>query len=324
MMKLAEAVVFLSLATSLHIGVWAASPASDGVVSGGSRAESSVALAAATPAMTAIARQWQRPLEVTVTPAALPHPAPEPITDATTAPKVPRPDRNHTVTALPKRPEAPALAPSPVAQTDAPARVAAPQTQAPPALATQAIDTTTATRPRTLSAPPAPVTPPDAPVVPHQETAPRADTMPPPAAPVPAVAAPEPAPAAAVRPQPRSKQPGQNATAPARATGQDAAHAAQSQSSNALQAKWGARIQRKVHRSMAYPRAASGSGTARVTLDVDRSGRLVSLRLVRSSGVAAFDAAALEAVKRARRFAKAPKELSEARYSFTLSLTFRP
>ena len=37
-----------------------------------------------------------------------------------------------------------------------------------------------------------------------------------------------------------------------------------------------------------------------------------------------FDVTDLEAVRRARRFAKAPDGLSAASYSFTLSLTFKP
>lgn len=330
MMKLAEAVVFLSLATSLHLGVWAASPASNGVASSGPETEAPVVLAAASPAMAAVARQWQRPPDVTAELVAQPNVSP----GATMAPKIPRPaDRGMTLAALHTRPKAPALAAPPVAQTEAPARVALTQTQAPPSLAARAPDLAMPPanphRQTVRSARPAPMPAPTSPTLPRHDAPPRADTVPPAPAPVAApVATPAPTPQESPPPEPRRTEPRSNAPAQNAAKAgqerQDAPNAAQSKARNALQAKWGARIQRKVHRSMVYPRAATGSGTARVALTVDRSGRLVSLRLVRSSGVAAFDAAALEAVKRARRFAKAPQDLSKAQYSFTLSLSFRP
>jgi protein TonB len=48
------------------------------------------------------------------------------------------------------------------------------------------------------------------------------------------------------------------------------------------------------------------------------------LRLIRSSGVSAFDDEALRAVRNAGRFPAAPQGLTDASYSFTLALTFRP
>jgi protein TonB len=99
-------------------------------------------------------------------------------------------------------------------------------------------------------------------------------------------------------------------------TGKPAAH-------DALQARWGAQIQRKVHRRLIYPHGATGAGTTRVALSVSPSGQLTRLHVLHSSGVAAFDEAALTAVRRAGRFPAAPDGLSEANYSFTLSLTFQ-
>lgn len=100
--------------------------------------------------------------------------------------------------------------------------------------------------------------------------------------------------------------------------------AAETARRESLQARWGLRIQRRVHRRLIYPRGATGTGTARVALTIDRSGRLAALRLTRSSGVAAFDRAALSAVRRAGRFPPAPEGLDLALYSFSLSLSFRP
>lgn len=306
MMKLAEAVVFVSLATSLHIGVWAASPARDGSQGDGDSAQAAVVVQTASPAMAAVVRQWQRPPEVAPVPAALPMvPA-----DTAAAPQRPTAESGLPLTALPDRPDAPALAAPPEAETDAPARLSVPEftppdAPSPPQAEAQPRPQTPPKRDTALAAPDAP----NAPSLPRVDAAPRAATAP--ATPRP----PEPAPRASTR---------QKAAAPAGQAAKDETHAASAKARNALQAEWGAAIQRRVHRGMAYPRGATGAGTARVALDVDRSGKLIGLRLVRSSGVDAFDRAALEAVRRARRFAKAPDGLSAASYSFTLSLTFKP
>lgn len=306
MMKLAEAVVFVSLATSLHIGVWATSPARDGSQAEGDSAQAAVVVQTASPAMAAVVRQWQRPPQVAPVPAALPM-APA---DTSAAPERPTAESGLPLTALPDRPDGPTLAAPPEAETDAPARlslpeVAPPQAPTVPQLPEQTGPQAPPSRDTALAAPDAP----NAPSLPRADAAPRAATAP--ATPRP----PEPAPRASTR---------QNAATAAGQAAKDETQSTASKARNALQAEWGAAIQRRVHRGMSYPRGATGAGTARVALDVDRSGKLTGLRLVRSSGVDAFDKAALEAVRRARRFAKAPDGLSAASYSFTLSLTFKP
>lgn len=86
-----------------------------------------------------------------------------------------------------------------------------------------------------------------------------------------------------------------------------------------LKAKWAAQIRAKVGRNMAAPRGATATGRARVAFSVSTSGKLLGLQLVSSSGNAAFDRAALRAVKRARRFPKAPGGLHNSSYRFTFS-----
>jgi protein TonB len=91
---------------------------------------------------------------------------------------------------------------------------------------------------------------------------------------------------------------------------------------NALLADWGGKIKRKVLRRKRYPSGTNATGTASLRVTVSRDGRLAGVSLRKSSGNAALDRAAVQAVKRAGRFAKAPKGLTKASYSFTLALTF--
>jgi len=90
-----------------------------------------------------------------------------------------------------------------------------------------------------------------------------------------------------------------------------------------LRAKWGATIRARIERAKRYPSAAGrAGGKVTVRLSVTRGGDLASVALATSSGNAALDAAALEAVRRAGRFPAAPKGLSEPAYAFSLTIRF--
>ncbi|NDR58421.1 energy transducer TonB family protein [Aliiruegeria sabulilitoris] len=90
-----------------------------------------------------------------------------------------------------------------------------------------------------------------------------------------------------------------------------------------LIARWGGGIRASIARQERYPSAAGwASGTATVALSVGRDGRLQSARIARSSGNAALDAAALDAVRRAAPFARAPRGLTDPQYSFSVPLRF--
>ncbi|WP_420004963.1 TonB family protein [Arenibacterium sp. LLYu02] len=89
-----------------------------------------------------------------------------------------------------------------------------------------------------------------------------------------------------------------------------------------LEAVWGAKIRAKVERRKRIPPGVRGEGQAVVAMTVSRSGQLVAARLARSSGVEAFDAAALKAVASAGPFPAAPAELTGAQYSFNLPISF--
>lgn len=122
--------------------------------------------------------------------------------------------------------------------------------------------------------------------------------------------------------QPKRQAEGASQQAQKGTSGQARAQAQTAQRTHALRAQWGSQIHAKVHRNMRYPRRASATGTAKLALTLASSGKLQGLQLVRSSGDAKLDDAAVNAVRRAGRFAKAPQGLPDETYTFSLSLTF--
>jgi protein TonB len=296
MMRPIEALVFLSLAGGAHVALWSVAPEQSGASADGAAA--AVTLAAA-PVQAALARAWQA--------------APDRAEAATPLPSPTAPDRvaalasvTDTRPTLPPVPGLTPVLPAALPQTDtAPPQVAPP----PPVPMIRPAPTGQTPRRPTAEAPrPAPPAP-DRATAQQVDTPVQADRAPPPR-PKPPAAPPKPASA--------------GATAKSGSGGRDAAQSAQPVNSDRLRARWGAQIQTKVHRRLIYPRGAKGSGTAKVALTVDRSGRLTGVKLVHSSGTPAFDDAALNAVRRAGRFPAAPAELTSASYGFTLSLAFRP
>lgn len=89
---------------------------------------------------------------------------------------------------------------------------------------------------------------------------------------------------------------------------------------HSLMAHWGAQIMARIER--ARPRVTA-SGQVTLTLTITRNGDLAGLSVARSSGDAALDQAALEAVRRVGHFPAAPDGLVEASYAFTLPIRFR-
>jgi protein TonB len=86
---------------------------------------------------------------------------------------------------------------------------------------------------------------------------------------------------------------------------------------------WGAKIRSKIARAKRYPHNSRATGTSVVRLTVRRDGALLGVSLVRSSGDATLDQAAIASVKRAKRFAKAPKELPGSSFHFVLPIEKR-
>ena len=324
-MRLTEALLFLPLAAGLHVGVWTVAPMSMGASATGGPGQDQVTLAAATAQHVAMAQRWQTPPQT----ARVPN---QPV------PAVARPD-------LPKFSAAhagPTLPPIPLLRPVLPA--ALPRTEPPPPPATQPVAVAKPpaqppVQPQTGMPPPL-RTPqeqadrtvqknqPSRPASPRPDALALADTALPPAPPAPKPprkpkATQTKPPSAPASPQ-RASGGGKTTKPQSGRSGKDATQSANAATRNALRASWGAKIQRKVLRRLVYPRGATGSGVARVALTIDRGGQLTRLRLAKSSGVEAFDQAALNAVRRTGRFPKAPGALTEATYTFSMSLTFKP
>ena len=90
----------------------------------------------------------------------------------------------------------------------------------------------------------------------------------------------------------------------------------------AAQAAWAGAIQSRIARHQSYPRGARGQGRVRLQMDILADGRLGGVRVDRSSGVAAFDKAALRAARAAAPFPAAPEGLAAARYAFAQWVNF--
>ena len=90
-----------------------------------------------------------------------------------------------------------------------------------------------------------------------------------------------------------------------------------------LIAQWGSAVHRAIARRKAYPHGTRASGTARIRLTLTGAGQLTALGVASSSGDAALDRAALDAV-RAARYPAAPKALGAGPHSFTVPLSFQP
>lgn len=89
-----------------------------------------------------------------------------------------------------------------------------------------------------------------------------------------------------------------------------------------LQAIWGAGIRAQIERRKRFPSGGRGSGQVVVTLTISRTGQLLGHGIQQSSGNAAFDQAALQAVARAGQFDAAPAELAQSSYRFALPISF--
>ena len=90
----------------------------------------------------------------------------------------------------------------------------------------------------------------------------------------------------------------------------------------AAQADWAQKIQSRIARHQVYPRGARGQGRVRLHMDIRADGALSSVRIDRSSGVAALDRAALRAAKAAAPFPPAPDGLNRSEYGFAQWVNF--
>jgi protein TonB len=89
-----------------------------------------------------------------------------------------------------------------------------------------------------------------------------------------------------------------------------------------LMAQWGGGIRARIERQKRYPRGTRASGTVHLTLTVSGAGQLLAAKVRQSSGDRALDAAALQAVQRARLPSK-PTQLPGESHAFNLPVAFR-
>lgn len=89
-----------------------------------------------------------------------------------------------------------------------------------------------------------------------------------------------------------------------------------------LMAAWGGEIRARIEARKAKPRGLWADGRAIVRITVSEDGKLRAANVIRSSGDARLDNAALVAVKRAGRLPAAPKGMGLAQASFDLPISF--
>ena len=319
---------FVALAAAVHAGIWVVTP--EGGRAGGEGGSDPVTLAASSPRMAAMVAEWERPVPVQDAAAAAPT---TPTPDA--HPSAPRPDPAPGAAPAPAAPPGTAAAPRlpRVDRTPLPAAAPALSDSAPALRPSQDAPQDTAQAapgPRTAPGRPAAPEAPEAPRAPQMAALPGIDRAPPEARapPPPATrpqARPDPEPAATpAQPAPSrraetargvgDRKAGGEAMSSAPARLDDAAR-------TSLMGQWGGAIRTRIERQKRYPAGTRASGTVHLVLDVGADGRLLAVGVRRSSGNARLDAAAMEAVRRAR-LPAAPDRLPGARHRFNLPVAF--
>ncbi|QYX55701.1 TonB family protein [Roseovarius sp. SCSIO 43702] len=284
---------FGGLAVAAHLGAWAwHAGAGAGTPPAGDAGEAAVTLAAATGQVGALVERWSAPPDVAATVAMVEPPAMPQADDLEVSiPSHPAPEKS------PTRPAAPALTDAPAEADDAPMT-----------------DTESIARPLSH----APLT-----------------SLRPEARPERRVAAPESGPGRA-KPDRNDESTVTRARTATNAqtssgrnngagsgTAQTASAPVLSQSQRqTLMAQWGGAIRHGVERRKRYPRGAAASGTTKLRITVSRQGRLLGVSVTQSSGDAALDRAAVDAVRRTR-YPAAPNGLTQPSYSFNLPIAFQ-
>ena len=89
-------------------------------------------------------------------------------------------------------------------------------------------------------------------------------------------------------------------------------------------ASWHRRIAQQVERHKGYPASARTrheTGTAQLAFTLDRNGKIVTSRIVRTSGSAALDQETIDTVRRAQPFPPPPNMPGET-FEFTVPIRF--
>lgn len=93
-------------------------------------------------------------------------------------------------------------------------------------------------------------------------------------------------------------------------------------SASMAQASWKGTLMAHLNRHKRFPPGAAGTGTATIAFTIDRSGRVLSSRLVRSSGDAALDAEAVSLSRRASPVPAPPPDVGRGSISIAVPIKF--
>ncbi len=86
---------------------------------------------------------------------------------------------------------------------------------------------------------------------------------------------------------------------------------------------WQRSLQAQLERNKRYPPGANGeAGTARLAFRLDRHGRVLTSRIVQSSGSAALDEETLALARRAQPFPPPPADISDDQLSFVVPIRY--
>jgi protein TonB len=121
--------------------------------------------------------------------------------------------------------------------------------------------------------------------------------------------------------EPEEKRPPTPATVGAIATTAPTSAAAR----NAAIVSWKSRLATHLQRHKRYPAAAQSrgeQGTALVRFSIDRSGRVLSSTLVRSSGSTLLDKETMELVRRCEPFPRPPESAGGTQFTFSVPVRF--
>ena len=86
---------------------------------------------------------------------------------------------------------------------------------------------------------------------------------------------------------------------------------------------WTRQVVALIERNKRYPADARGAvGTTQLTFSLDRQGRVIDSRIVKSSGNVALDREVLDLVKRAQPFPLAPTDMTGENFPLTVPILF--
>ncbi|QOL81253.1 TonB family protein [Pseudooceanicola spongiae] len=303
MRRLLETTAFLALAVGLHVAIAMRIPADEGSDAGGQGGQALVSLQGAAPGMVEMVEAWETPPDVAQpdTPE-MTQPQSEPAPEAPVAQTAPRPSfpSMELAEALPDTAALPK-----VDQDVPPPPEAEPEPEPEPQEVAEAAPSPTLSK--------------------RPQQRPENLAVPKPPAP--------PKPKAVKAERTQKARPGGEGGATQRAAGNGGSQQAGTSNGTVkagngkaearLEVVWGSQIRTRIERKKRFPGGMRGQqGRVVVRIVVGRDGAVLGAQVVRSSGVAAFDQAAMLAVQRSGRMPTAPSGLSKPSYAFNLPMDF--